>query len=330
MNEGSSLCLMCDTHQPVRVTSSSTKAISAERLSTTTTETEPTSETPTETKVQTLVEISGAQVRHVLRRLSTITSLSSSVNASHDSASPISIQPAHNSSLQFEEPVLPLDVDESVVEDEVSHVARLHKVSVAISEFSPLIMPLSKIIACYLEDIVILISSKDKEDGQFTVYAPYLKAHSSVMELKLNSMEPSYVIECSLTVLREVVRYVASHKTKQPPVIEKPLRSSVMKNVCVCQWDAWFIDSVAEDRQLLYDIILVSNALNIQGLLHLGCAKVASLIKGQPLERIREVLGAPAGSTASTAKASDRTTSITGSPEEVADNQPPKCMCEYH
>jgi len=30
--------------------------------------------------------------------------------------------------------------------------------------------------------------------------------------------------------------------------------------------------------------------MDIKGLLHLGCAKVASLIKGQPLEKIKEIL----------------------------------------
>jgi len=30
--------------------------------------------------------------------------------------------------------------------------------------------------------------------------------------------------------------------------------------------------------------------MDIKGLLHLGCAKVASLIKGQPLEKIKDIL----------------------------------------
>jgi len=40
----------------------------------------------------------------------------------------------------------------------------------------------------------------------------------------------------------------------------------------------------------LYDLILAANYMDIKSLLHLGCAKVASLIKGQPLEKIKDIL----------------------------------------
>lgn len=91
-------------------------------------------------------------------------------------------------------------------------------------------------------------------------------------------------------VLKEVVDYINHHKGTEPPIIEKPLRSKVMKEVCKDAWDAEFIDRIGEDRQLLYDLILAANFMDIKGLLHLGCAKVASLIKGQPLEKIKDIL----------------------------------------
>ena len=40
----------------------------------------------------------------------------------------------------------------------------------------------------------------------------------------------------------------------------------------------------------LYRVIRAANAMSINGLLHLGCARVASIIKGQPLDRIPELL----------------------------------------
>ena len=55
-------------------------------------------------------------------------------------------------------------------------------------------------------------------------------------------------------------------------------------------WDADFIDGIAPNRQALYDLILAANYMDIKSLLHLGCAKVASLIKGQPLEKIKDIL----------------------------------------
>jgi len=206
-----------------------------------------------------------------------------------------------------------------------------------------------------------LVSSKDEELGQFTVYAPHLIAQSSVMEMKLVSTETRYVVECTAPVLREVVRYIISHKTKHPPLIQKPLISKVMKDVCACKWDAWFIDEVGDNRQLLYDVILLANALNIQGLLHLACAKVASLIKGQPLANIQNILNPTTTTTTTTTTPTSTTTSPTtastnsseASPNDEssetttedstspsnatpakkvdpAEDSSPKCTCPYH
>jgi len=91
-------------------------------------------------------------------------------------------------------------------------------------------------------------------------------------------------------ILQKVVEFMQHHKGVEPPILEKPLRSKVMKELCKDPWDADFIDKVGEDRQQLYDLILAANYMDIKSLLHLGCAKVASLIKGQPLEKIKDIL----------------------------------------
>jgi len=91
-------------------------------------------------------------------------------------------------------------------------------------------------------------------------------------------------------ILQLVIDYMNQHKGVEPPIIEKPLRSKVMKDVCKDPWDAEFIDRIGENRQQLYDLILAANYMDVKSLLHLGCAKVASLIKGQPLEKIKDIL----------------------------------------
>jgi len=91
-------------------------------------------------------------------------------------------------------------------------------------------------------------------------------------------------------ILEKIVEYMNHHKGTEPPIIEKPLRSKVLKDVCQDKWDAEFIDKIGDNRQQLYDLILAANYLDVKSLLHLGCAKVASLIKGQPLEKIKEIL----------------------------------------
>jgi len=115
-------------------------------------------------------------------------------------------------------------------------------------------------------------------------------------------------------ILTEVVAYMNHHKGTEPPIIEKPLRSKVMKDVCKDPFDAEFIDRIGENRQALYDLILAANYMDIKSLLHLGCAKVASLIKGQPLEKIKDILstgtapaaGAAAGATAGAEKKDEK------------------------
>lgn len=96
-------------------------------------------------------------------------------------------------------------------------------------------------------------------------------------------------------ILEEVVSYMNRHKGTEPPIVEKPLRSKAMKDVCKEPLDADFIDRIGENRQMLYDLILAANYMHINSLLHLGCAKVASLIKGQPLEKIKDILSTRVG-----------------------------------
>jgi S-phase kinase-associated protein 1 len=91
-------------------------------------------------------------------------------------------------------------------------------------------------------------------------------------------------------ILQLVCDYMSHHKGVEPGCIEKPLRSKLMKDVCKDAWDADFIDKIGDNRQQLYDLILAANYMDIKSLLHLGCAKVASLIKGQPLDKIKEIL----------------------------------------
>jgi S-phase kinase-associated protein 1 len=92
-------------------------------------------------------------------------------------------------------------------------------------------------------------------------------------------------------ILRRVVEYLRHHQGKEPPLPEKPLRSKNMKETCAGHpWDADFIDAIAVKRQDLYDLILAANYMDIKSLLHLGCAKVASLVRGVPLDQIKRVL----------------------------------------
>ena len=63
---------------------------------------------------------------------------------------------------------------------------------------------------------------------------------------------------CSLVLFsQKVVEFMSHHKGVEPPILEKPLRSKNMKELCKDPWDADFIDRIGEERQTLYDLILV-------------------------------------------------------------------------
>jgi S-phase kinase-associated protein 1 len=99
-------------------------------------------------------------------------------------------------------------------------------------------------------------------------------------------------IDTSTSTLRLVVEYMFHHKGNKNELIKKPLVSNKMIDVCSDSYDATFIDNVFEKQgnEELYQLILAANYMDIQCLLHLGCAKIASLIKGQPLESIKKIL----------------------------------------
>jgi len=115
------------------------------------------------------------------------------------------------------------------------------------------------------------------------VLATTLESDPTATEVPLN--EP----EINASILADVAAYIEHHKGTEPAIVEKPLRSKLMKEVTTA-WCAEFIDRIGEDRKKLYAMISCANYLDIQSLLHLGCAKVASLIKGQPLDKIKEIL----------------------------------------
>src|SRR6185503_3043394 len=58
--------------------------------------------------------------------------------------------------------------------------------------------------------------------------------------------------------LRMVVTFMEYHRGVEPPLVEKPLRSRIMSEVCKDPWDAKYIDAIGEtNKQDLYDLILV-------------------------------------------------------------------------
>tara|TARA_B100000925_G_C21855505_1_gene407611 strand:- start:83 stop:610 length:528 start_codon:yes stop_codon:yes gene_type:complete len=93
------------------------------------------------------------------------------------------------------------------------------------------------------------------------------------------------VINVTAPILRKVIEFLQYHFENGPMnEIEKPLRSKNLSE-SVSEWDANYINL---ENDLLFNIILAANYLDIQSLLDLSCAKVATMIKGLSPEEIRK------------------------------------------
>ena len=75
--------------------------------------------------------------------------------------------------------------------------------------------------------------------------------------------------------MKKVVEYLEHYKDEEPKLIDRPLPSSNFKE-CVDEWDYNFIDL---ELGTIFDISLAANYLDIQPLLELSSAKIASLVK---------------------------------------------------
>lgn len=95
--------------------------------------------------------------------------------------------------------------------------------------------------------------------------------------------------------LEKVVEYCKHHAVpgNPQPKIDRPIRSTKMsENVGAdYRWDADFIDAVAADHEKLFNLVLAANYLNIELLLDLGCAKIASMLKNKTPQQVREEFG---------------------------------------
>ena len=97
-------------------------------------------------------------------------------------------------------------------------------------------------------------------------------------------------------ILTLIVKYLTYHAENPSEPVSKednlttPLKDKKLSENVKCKWDVEFIEGVAENQQQLYDLITASNYMDIESLLHLGCAKVASMIKGESLDKIKDIL----------------------------------------
>lgn len=84
--------------------------------------------------------------------------------------------------------------------------------------------------------------------------------------------------------LEKVIEYCTYHVDNPMKEISKPLKTPKI-NEYISEFDAKFINI---KKELIFELILAANYLDIKSLLDLGCAKIASMIKGKDPEQVRK------------------------------------------
>ncbi len=148
-----------------------------------------------------------------------------------------------------------------------------------------LLPPIQQIILQFLDRTVLLKSSIDNE-SPMQVIAEYLAFRSPVFQARLTLNESIYSFAFSSNVIRLVIIYIHSHKLKPTYSVMKPLQSANMADNTKCMFDVWFANICDSKKGQLANVIKFANFLGIENLLVLLCAKMASKIRGVPIEKI--------------------------------------------
>jgi len=140
-----------------------------------------------------------------------------------------------------------------------------------------------------MDDTLILVSS-DENPKKFEINkkaALMCNLVKSIIEsdAQAKTIEIKKVQENILTL---IVEYLKHHNGKKPAEIAKPIRSVKMERIVEDPWDAEFINNMS--KKTIFQVILGANYMDLPSLLHLGCAKIATLIKGKSPDEIKQIL----------------------------------------
>ena len=108
--------------------------------------------------------------------------------------------------------------------------------------------------------------------------------------MKVIPEEQQIPIETDSNTFEKIKEYLEHFDGNNPPEIQKPLKSTEMKNN-TDEWSANFVDKLTIKE--LANLISASHLIQINSLLNLCCAKLVSLCKGKSEEEIFKTFGVP-------------------------------------
>lgn len=140
------------------------------------------------------------------------------------------------------------------------------------------------------DDMLTLVSSEEADPKKFQISrkaAEMCKLVNSILEGDSSATEIP-IKKVRGEILELIVEYLRHHNGKVPADIAKPIRSVKMERIVEDKWDAEFINKMS--KKTIFQVILGANYMDVPSLLHLGCAKIATLIKGKSPDEIKAIL----------------------------------------
>ena len=134
----------------------------------------------------------------------------------------------------------------------------------------------------------IKVQSKDGKDFTISKKAAGLSVllKSTILDFQGDIVVPLSEMDDKTT--QKVVDYLLHFDGEMPQEIEKPLKSATMVDV-TDPWSAEFVDTMPLED--LVDVTVAANFMEIQPLLDLTCAKIASMCKDKTEEEIFKTFG---------------------------------------
>jgi len=140
------------------------------------------------------------------------------------------------------------------------------------------------------DETLTLVSMESEKPGRFELEkksAMMCKLVRSILEGDPTATEIP-IKKVKKDILERIVEYLKHHNGKEPAEIAKPIRSVKMDRIVEDKWDAEFINKMS--KKVIFQVILGANYMDVPSLLHLGCAKIATLIKGKSPDEIKQIL----------------------------------------
>tara|TARA_Y100000389_G_scaffold204629_1_gene258454 strand:- start:9060 stop:9551 length:492 start_codon:yes stop_codon:yes gene_type:complete len=94
-------------------------------------------------------------------------------------------------------------------------------------------------------------------------------------------------VQIERSILCKIIQYMEYHKKNPPIEIKRPLESNDLNESGISSWDLSFIDN---NKDILIELVNASEYLGINSLMHLICAKLASMLLERTNDEIRILL----------------------------------------